>query len=226
MPEAVLESSTPAIPDGTLFLGRPGGIFCSAQTNRAVERNWLMQMTKASGAYFLMPAPTAPITLRLDAHVRFVAASCPACAADARGLTMQTSAPSMADCNHWRRSMAWRQSPRTGVDLAGRLYSSPLPYCGRCPRQCRTGRRSPSSFQPGQYGPALRRSFPNQSREANLVGSNHIQLYILRGVVVLEEASSRGLAPIFEAVFRIDLITENWQLKNFQIPVFFRSVRF
>ena len=46
----------------TLLAGRPED-FCSAQT--MASSGLVMQMTKASGAYCLMPAPTASITLRL-----------------------------------------------------------------------------------------------------------------------------------------------------------------
>jgi hypothetical protein len=55
------ESSTPAMPT-TLFFGRPEN-FCSAQT--IASSGLVMQMTNALGAYFLMPAPTCSITLRL-----------------------------------------------------------------------------------------------------------------------------------------------------------------
>ena len=46
----------------TFFAGRPEA-FCSAQT--IASSGLVMQMTNASGAYFLMPAPTCSITLRL-----------------------------------------------------------------------------------------------------------------------------------------------------------------
>jgi hypothetical protein len=55
------ESSTPAMPT-TFLCGRPEA-FCSAQT--IASSGLVMQMTKASGAYFLMPAPTCSMTLRL-----------------------------------------------------------------------------------------------------------------------------------------------------------------
>ena len=55
------ESSTPAIPT-TLWNGSPE-YFCSAHT--ITSSGLVMQMTKALGAYFLMPAPTWLITLRL-----------------------------------------------------------------------------------------------------------------------------------------------------------------
>ena len=45
-----------------LLCGRPEN-FCSAHT--IASSGLVMQMTKASGAYVLMPAPTASITLRL-----------------------------------------------------------------------------------------------------------------------------------------------------------------
>ncbi len=51
----------PAMPT-TILLGRPEN-FCSAQT--MASSGLVMQMTKASGAYFLMPAPTCSITFRL-----------------------------------------------------------------------------------------------------------------------------------------------------------------
>ena len=46
----------------TLFLGRPEA-FCSAHT--MASSGLVMQMTKAFGAYLLMPAPTCSMTLRL-----------------------------------------------------------------------------------------------------------------------------------------------------------------
>src|ERR1700724_2211330 len=46
----------------TFLCGRPVA-FCSAQT--MASSGLVMQITKASGAYFLMPAPTCSITLRL-----------------------------------------------------------------------------------------------------------------------------------------------------------------
>ncbi len=46
----------------TLFLGRPHA-FCSAHT--MASSGLVMTMTKALGAYFLMPAPACSITLRL-----------------------------------------------------------------------------------------------------------------------------------------------------------------
>ena len=46
----------------TMFFGRPQH-FCSAQT--MASSGLVMQMMKAFGAYFLMPAPTCSITLRL-----------------------------------------------------------------------------------------------------------------------------------------------------------------
>ncbi len=55
------ESSTPAMPI-TLLVGRPEN-FCSAHT--MASSGLVMQMTKALGAYFLMPAPTCSMTFRL-----------------------------------------------------------------------------------------------------------------------------------------------------------------
>ena len=46
----------------TMCLGRPQA-FCSAHT--MASSGLVMQMTKALGAYFLMPEPTCSITLRL-----------------------------------------------------------------------------------------------------------------------------------------------------------------
>ena len=46
----------------TFLCGRPEA-FCSAHT--MASSGLVMQMTKASGAYFLMPAPTCSITFRL-----------------------------------------------------------------------------------------------------------------------------------------------------------------
>ncbi len=46
----------------TMSRGRPEN-FCSAQT--IASSGLVMQMTKAFGAYFLMPAPTCSMTLRL-----------------------------------------------------------------------------------------------------------------------------------------------------------------
>ena len=46
----------------TMLRGRPQD-FCSAQT--IASSGLVMQITNAFGAYFLMPAPTWPITLRL-----------------------------------------------------------------------------------------------------------------------------------------------------------------
>ena len=54
-------SSTPAMPI-TLFFGSPQA-FCSAHT--MASSGLVMTMTKALGAYFLMPAPACSITLRL-----------------------------------------------------------------------------------------------------------------------------------------------------------------
>jgi len=47
----------------TIFCGGRPENFCSAQT--MASRGFVMQITKASGAYCLMPWPTASITLRL-----------------------------------------------------------------------------------------------------------------------------------------------------------------
>ncbi len=71
----------------TMFLGEPEN-FCSAQT--MASSGLVMQMTKAFGAYFLMPAPTCSITLRL------VASRSSRLMPGLRGMpavTMQTSAP-------------------------------------------------------------------------------------------------------------------------------------
>jgi hypothetical protein len=46
----------------TFFGGRPDA-FCSAQT--IASSGLVMQMTNASGAYFLMPEPTCSMTFRL-----------------------------------------------------------------------------------------------------------------------------------------------------------------
>ena len=45
-----------------LLAGRPD-VFCNAQT--IASSGLVMQMTNASAAYFLMPAPTASMTFRL-----------------------------------------------------------------------------------------------------------------------------------------------------------------
>ena len=65
--------------------------FCSAQT--MASSGLVMQMTKALGAYFLMPEPTCSITLRLmssrSSRLMPGLRGTPA-------VTMQTSAPSIA----------------------------------------------------------------------------------------------------------------------------------
>ena len=74
----------------TFCCGRPQD-FCSAQT--MASSGLVMQMTKAFGAYFLMPAPTWPITLRLmssrSSRLMPGLRGTPA-------VTMHTSAPSIA----------------------------------------------------------------------------------------------------------------------------------
>ena len=55
------ESSTPAMPT-TLLCGRPEN---SRSAHTIASSGLVMQMTNASGALFLMPSPTAFITLRL-----------------------------------------------------------------------------------------------------------------------------------------------------------------
>ena len=83
------ESSTPAMPT-TMSLGRPEN-FCSAHT--MASSGLVMQMTKALGAYFLMPAPTCSITLRL------ISSRSSRLMPGLRGtpaVTMTTSAPLMA----------------------------------------------------------------------------------------------------------------------------------
>ena len=73
----------------TMFFGRPEN-FCSAHT--IASSGLVMQMTKAFGAYFLMPAPTCSITLRLmpsrSSRLMPGLRGTPA-------VTMHTSAPSM-----------------------------------------------------------------------------------------------------------------------------------
>ena len=61
MAETRAESSTPAMPT-TMLCGRPENSR-SAQT--IASSGLVMQMTKASGACFLMPSPTAFITFKL-----------------------------------------------------------------------------------------------------------------------------------------------------------------
>ena len=74
----------------TWLFGRPEN-FCSAQT--IASSGLVMQMTKAFGAYFLMPAPTCSMTLRLmpsrSSRLMPGLRGTPA-------VTMQTSAPSIA----------------------------------------------------------------------------------------------------------------------------------
>ena len=74
----------------TMFFGRPQD-FCSAHT--IASSGLVMQMTKALGAYFFMPAPTCSITLRLmpsrSSRLMPGLRGTPA-------VTMQTSAPSIA----------------------------------------------------------------------------------------------------------------------------------
>ena len=74
----------------TMFFGRPQ-TFCSAHT--MASSGLVMQMTNALGAYFLMPAPTWSITLRLmlsrSSRLMPGLRGTPA-------VTMQTSAPSIA----------------------------------------------------------------------------------------------------------------------------------
>jgi hypothetical protein len=62
------------------LLVRHAEAFCSAQT--IASSGLVMQMTKESGAYFLMPAPTCSMTLRLIERGR--RGSCRACAARRR----------------------------------------------------------------------------------------------------------------------------------------------
>ena len=83
------ESSTPAMPT-TMSRGRPQN-FCSAQT--IASSGLVTQMTKAFGAYFLMPAPTCSITLRLIS--RRSSRLMPGFRATP-AVTMQTSAPLIA----------------------------------------------------------------------------------------------------------------------------------
>ena len=74
----------------TFLCGMPDD-FCSAHT--IASRGLVMQMTKESGAYFLMPAPTCSMTLRL--MLRRSSRLIPGL----RGtpaVTMQTFAPSSA----------------------------------------------------------------------------------------------------------------------------------
>ena len=74
----------------TMCLGRPQA-FCSAHT--MASSGLVMQMTKALGAYFLMPEPTCSITLRLmpsrSSRLMPGLRGTPA-------VTMQTAAPSIA----------------------------------------------------------------------------------------------------------------------------------
>ena len=74
----------------TFALGSPEN-FCSAQT--IASSGLVMQITKAFGAYFAMPAPTCSITFRLvprrSSRLMPGLRGTPA-------VTMQTSAPSIA----------------------------------------------------------------------------------------------------------------------------------
>ncbi len=74
----------------TICLGSPQA-FCSAQT--MASSGLVMQITKALGAYFLMPEPTCSITLRLmpsrSSRLMPGLRGTPA-------VTTQTAAPSMA----------------------------------------------------------------------------------------------------------------------------------
>ena len=74
----------------TMVFGKPQH-FCSAQT--MASSGLVMQMMKAFGAYFLMPAPTCSITLRLmpsrSSRLMPGLRGTPA-------VTMQTAAPSIA----------------------------------------------------------------------------------------------------------------------------------
>ncbi len=75
----------------TMSFGSPEN-FCSAQT--IASSGLVMQITNAFGAYFLMPAPTCSITLRL------ISRRSSRLMPGLRGLpavTMQTSAPLMAE---------------------------------------------------------------------------------------------------------------------------------
>ena len=75
----------------TILVGSSPENFCSAQT--MASSGLVMQMTKASGAYCLMPPPTASMTLRL--MLRRSSRLMPGL----RGtpaVTITTSAPSMA----------------------------------------------------------------------------------------------------------------------------------
>ena len=75
----------------TLLVGRPE-YFCSAHT--IASSGLVMQITKALGAYFLMPAPTLSITFRLmpsrSSRLMPGLRGTPA-------VTMHTAAPSMAE---------------------------------------------------------------------------------------------------------------------------------
>ena len=75
----------------TTFCGGRPQYFCSAQT--MTSSGLVMQMTKASGACCLMPAPTEAMTLRLmprrSSRLMPGFRGTPA-------VTMQTSAPAMA----------------------------------------------------------------------------------------------------------------------------------
>ena len=83
------ESSTPAMPT-TLLWGRPEN---SRSAHTIASSGLVMQMTKASGAYCLMPSPTAFMTLRLmpsrSSRLMPGLRGTPA-------VTMMTSAPSMS----------------------------------------------------------------------------------------------------------------------------------
>ena len=119
----------------TMFLGRPQD-FCSAHT--IASSGLVMQMTKALGAYFLMPAPTCSITLRLmprrSSRLMPGLRGTPA-------VTMHTEAPSIASYELVPTSLA--SKPSTGDDCA---RSSALP-CGM-PSAMSKMATSPSSLRP------------------------------------------------------------------------------
>ena len=127
-------SRTPAMPM-TRWVGRPEN-FCSAQT--IASSGLVMQMTKASGAYFARPAPTCSITLRLisrrSSRLMPGLRGTPA-------VTITTSAPAMSLYSDVPLMLA--SKPSTEEDW---LRSSDLP-CGT-PSTMSKRTMSPSSLSP------------------------------------------------------------------------------
>ena len=119
----------------TMFFASPQ-LFCSTHT--MASSGLVMQMTKALGAYFLMPAPTCSITLMLmpNRSSRLIPGlrGTPA-------VTMHTSAPSMASYELVPANRA--SNPSIGEDST---RSSALPW--GTPSTTSNSTTSPSALSP------------------------------------------------------------------------------